>query len=128
MSPTSTTTGTAARDHVSTIDAGDLPLGTVAETCWWADGNPGVKNDLDEADVEFNTHDYNFTDTGSSDCNYEFDIRSVMTHETGHVFGLGDLPSSTHGRLTMYGTSYRCRTLARTLGLGDVHGLWRIYG
>jgi hypothetical protein len=114
------------RDHVSTWDANNLELGTVAKACWWSAANPGVKNDLIEADVRLNGTDYNFTNTPSTNCTNAYDIRSVSTHEAGHVFGLGHTGAG-HNQLTMFNNSLICSNIARTLGLGDVHGLWSIY-
>ncbi len=115
-----------SRDKKSTWDAGDLPTGTVAQTCWWSWPMPGVKNDLREADVRYNTHDYNFTNRPTSRCSNKYDIRSVGTHEAGHVFGMGHVGSG-HSELTMYTNSFTCTTKARTLGKGDVLGLRSIY-
>ncbi|GAB3196299.1 hypothetical protein GCM10027062_05230 [Nocardioides hungaricus] len=114
------------RDEKSTWDAGDLASGTVAQTCWWSTSMPGVKNDLREADVRYNTNDYDFTNTVSSSCSGKYDIRSVGTHEAGHVFGMGHVGSG-HDNLTMYTNSFICKTKARTLGKGDVLGLRSIY-
>lgn len=114
------------RDKKSTWDAGDLASGTVAETCWWSWPEPGVKNDLREADTEYNTHDYNFTNNPGSGCYNKYDVRSVGTHEAGHVFGMGHVGSG-HSNLTMYTNSFTCKTKARTLGKGDVLGLRSIY-
>lgn len=117
-----------SRDHKSTFDGGELPTGTVAMTCSWTTPNPGVKNDLIEADVRFNTTRYDFTPTGGADaCRNKYDILSVATHEVGHVAGLKDLNDSAHAYLTMYGSSFLCSTIARTLGMGDWHGLETIY-
>ncbi|MFH9428066.1 matrixin family metalloprotease [Streptomyces sp. NPDC017615] len=114
------------RDGLSTWDAGDLKSGVVATTCSWTWPMPGVKNDLREADVRFNTHDYDFTNKPTSSCSNKYDIRSVGTHEAGHVFGLGHVGSG-HENLTMYTNSFVCSTKARTLGKGDVLGLRGIY-
>lgn len=81
---------------------------------------------LREADVRFNTYDHDFTDKPTSSCSNKFDIRSVGTHEAGHVFGLKDI-AGAHDNLTMYESSIRCSTRARTLGKGDVLGLRSIY-
>ncbi|MEU2875691.1 matrixin family metalloprotease [Streptomyces sp. NPDC007070] len=115
-----------ARDGLSTWDAGDLKSGVVATTCSWTWPMPGVKNDLREADVRFNTHDYDFTNKPTSSCSNKYDIRSVGTHEAGHVFGLGHVGSG-HENLTMYTNSFLCSTKARTLGKGDVLALRSIY-
>lgn len=114
------------RDKKSTWDAGDLPTGTLAQTCFWSSSSPGAKNDLLEADVRYNTHDYNFTDSPtSSSCHNQYDIRSVGTHEAGHVFGMGHVGG--HSNLTMYTTTFACKATGRTLGKGDVLGLRSIY-
>ena len=118
--------GCTGRDGVSVWDAGDLIAGAVATTCSYTWSMPGVKNDLREADVRFNTHDYNFTNKPTASCNNKFDIRSVGTHEAGHVFGLGHVRSG-HENLTMYTSSFPCKTIARTLGKGDILALRSIY-
>ncbi|MFJ8863410.1 matrixin family metalloprotease [Streptomyces sp. NPDC102451] len=115
-----------SRDGVSTWDAGNLKSGTVATTCSWTFPMPGVKNDLLEADVRYNTTDYDFTNKPTSTCSNKYDIRSVGTHEAGHVFGLGHVGSG-HQNLTMYTNSFTCTTKARTLGKGDVLALRSIY-
>ena len=116
----------SARDEKSTWDAGNLPTGTVAQTCWWSWPIAGAKNDLREADVRYNTTDYSFTNDPTSSCSDKYDVRSVGTHEAGHVFGMGHVGSG-HSELTMYTYSYKCTTKARTLGVGDVLGLRSIY-
>lgn len=116
------------RDGKSTWDAGNLKNGTVARTCWWSWPEWGIKNDLREADTRFNTHDYDFTNhPHNGHChNSKYDIRSVGTHEAGHVFGMGHV-STSHPRLTMTTNSHLCESGARTLGKGDVRGLRSIY-
>ncbi|MDQ1012900.1 hypothetical protein QFZ82_007385 [Streptomyces sp. V4I23] len=114
-----------AYDDRSTWDAGDLPSTTVAIACsfYWA-----VTYDLFEADVRFNTTDFDFTNDVTVGCLAEYDVRSVGTHEAGHVFGLGHVPVDiTHAELTMYPSSFLCSEEARTLGYGDVLGLRKKY-
>ncbi|MFG3290388.1 matrixin family metalloprotease [Streptomyces sp. NPDC048179] len=113
-------------DGLSTWDAGDLKGDHVAVTCSRTWPMPGVKNDLREADVRFNTHDHDFTNKPTSSCTNRYDIRAVGTHEAGHVFGLGHVGSG-HENLTMFTNSFLCNTKARTLGKGDVLGLRSIY-
>ncbi|MFF7979477.1 peptidase M10 [Streptomyces sp. NPDC007901] len=109
-------------DGLSTWDAGDPKGDHVAVTCSRTWPMPGVKNDLREADVRFNTHDHDFTNKPTSSCTNKYDIRAVGTHEAGHVFGLGHVGSG-HENLTMFTNSFLCNTKARTLGKGDVLGL-----
>ncbi|MBT2401989.1 matrixin family metalloprotease [Streptomyces sp. ISL-100] len=94
--------------------------------CTWSWSSPGIKNDLREADVRFNTTDFDFTNNPTSSCRNKDDIRSVGTHEAGHVFGMGHVATG-HSNLTMYTNSFTCSTKARTLGKGDVLGLRSIY-
>jgi hypothetical protein len=115
------------RDHTSTWDAGTLPDGTLAQGCYYASWSiPGVKNDLAEADVRYNTTEYAWVNTIGEFCYRQWDIRGVGTHEAGHIFGLNDL-SSAHSNLTMYGVTDPCEKKKRTLGYGDMKGLWSIY-
>ena len=116
------------RDGLNVWDAGDLSSSVVATTCSWSHPVPGPRPDqLIEADVRFNIRDYRFTNQPTSDsCDNAYDIRSVATHEAGHVFGLGHAGPG-HGNLTMYANSYACSTSARTLGKGDVLGLRDLY-
>ncbi|MFE6166197.1 matrixin family metalloprotease [Streptomyces sp. NPDC056486] len=116
------------RDGKSTWDAGNLPSGTLAVTCSFsASLPPGMKDDLTEADVRFNTQDYNFTNNPTSSCRNKFDIRSVGTHEAGHAFGLGHVTGRDHENLTMQPYVGSCETQSRSLGKGDILGLKKIY-
>lgn len=115
------------RDGLSVWDAGDIGPDAVATTCSWSRPAPGGgPEELLEADVRFNTHDYTFTDNPSGACTHAYDLRSVATHEAGHVFGLGH-SGTGHENLTMYASSFACSTAARTLGRGDVLGLRSLY-
>ena len=115
-----------ARDKTSTWDGGNLRGDHLALTCWWATAVPDAANTLVEADVRFNTSDYEFTNSPNSSCTDQYDIRSVATHEAGHVFGLGHVGAG-HSQLTMYVDTVACSTKTRTLGKGDVLGLASIY-
>ncbi|MFI1052390.1 matrixin family metalloprotease [Streptomyces griseoruber] len=114
------------RDGMNVWDAGDLSSDSVATTCSWSRPVSRGPDRLIEADVRFNIHDYTFTDDPTGACDDAYDIRSVATHEAGHVFGLGHVGSG-HENLTMYPSSFACSTTARTLGKGDVLGLRSIY-
>ncbi len=114
------------RDGLNVWDAGDLSSDSVATTCSWSRPVSRGPDRLIEADVRFNIHDYTFTDDPTGACDDAYDIRSVATHEAGHVFGLGHVGSG-HDNLTMYPSSFACSATARTLGRGDVLGLRSIY-
>ncbi|MFF8195859.1 matrixin family metalloprotease [Streptomyces bobili] len=115
-----------ARDGVSVWDAGDLSDGVVATTCSWSRVVSGGPDALREADVRFNIRDHTFTDHPGEACSKTYDLRSVATHEAGHVFGLAHVGES-HESQTMYTNSFACSTAARTLGRGDVLGLRALY-
>jgi hypothetical protein len=115
------------RDGQNTWDAGDINDGHLAVTCSWTvhvSGN-NIK-DLVEGDVRYNTADHGFTNNPTSSCVAHFDIRSVGTHEAGHVFGMNHV-SSAHMSLTMAPGIDPCDTSDRTLGRGDMLTLEDIY-
>ncbi|QJT04140.1 matrixin family metalloprotease [Streptomyces asoensis] len=114
------------RDGLSVWDAGDIGGEAVATTCSWSRPVPDGPEELLEADVRFNTHDFPFTNRPSGGCTHAYDVRSVATHEAGHVFGLGH-SGVGHENLTMYANSFACSTDARTLGKGDILGLRSLY-
>lgn len=65
-----------------------------------------------------------------------YDLQQVVTHEWGHVLGVGHAPNTDDAQLTMFGTAdgacpqvssgYTCR-YADTLGYGDVLGERALY-
>ena len=75
------------------------------------------------ADVELDSTDFRFTLDG--DPSPEYDLLSVLTHETGHVLGLADLttPGPTmYGRYTELGSTDK-----RSLESDDEEGICTIY-
>ena len=58
----------------------------------------------------------------------KMDVQNIMTHEFGHWCGLADLYSDVDYWLTMYGYGDYGETYKRTLGLGDINGLQKVYG
>jgi hypothetical protein len=57
-----------------------------------------------------------------------FDVRTIVTHEEGHAFGLSDLCESSAADLTMYGYSSRGQTKRLSLGRGDLPGVQALFG
>jgi hypothetical protein len=115
------------RDGKSTWDAGDLLAKHTAATCAWTRTVENNLDDVIEADVRYNTTDYDFTNNPTSSCNNKYDLRSTGTHEAGHVFGLGHTPYDGHDYLTMAPAAIPCSIVHRTLGLGDMSILEAIY-
>jgi hypothetical protein len=80
---------------------------------------------VDDADVYTNQR-YDYTSSREADgCSGEYDIDGIMTHETGHIIGLGH--SSVAGA-TMYPSVAACDFSPRTLATDDVNGRKDLYG
>jgi hypothetical protein len=74
-----------------------------------------------DADVEINTADNDFT---VGDTDVDFDLLSIMTHETGHFLGM----AHTHdASATMWPSYTEHSTNLRTLSADDVAGICAIY-
>ena len=97
---------------------------------------PGHENDLAitvshvssngaiiEADIVINTR-HTFTVSDDS-CVHAYDLRSVVTHEVGHFYGLGEDRVDTDA--TMYFETSRCETKKRTLSLPDIDTVSVLY-
>ncbi len=127
------TTGkdTYSRDRKNTVFwAGGLPSNVIARTRIWY--NP-ARHKILETDIAMNRQftwgiDPDGEGPGSMPPGVEFDIRDIVTHEAGHVWGLADLYSSGLRNQTMYGYSEDREVKKISLEPGDVRGLRRIYG
>ena len=101
--------------------------GVVAQTTvyWTTSGT------ILEADIKMNSNAPWGIDEDGEGISYcltdRHDIRNIVTHEAGHVFGLGDLYESSAADLTMYGYSTRGQTKKISLGYGDVLGIRTLY-
>jgi predicted Zn-dependent protease len=72
---------------------------------------------ITDADIYTNTR-YNYTSSRETDgCSGEYDIDGIMTHEVGHVIGIGH--SSVAGA-TMYPSVSSCNYNNRTLEADDI--------
>jgi len=120
--PAPTENGTCAKqDGVNVVGFGELRDGIAALTCIWSIGDRII-----EADIKLDK-DARWA-TSLAGCDVQSLVEAVATHEFGHVYGLGHVKESTHGRLTM---SERldgyCQNNESTLGLGDMLGLEALY-
>jgi matrixin len=109
------------RDGFNVIGFGKLGSGVLAATCYWMSNGKIV-----EADVTIATSQR--WALSLAGCHDKTLLQSTMTHEAGHVFGLGHVGESKHGRLTM--SPYidgLCEDNETTLGLGDMLGLESLY-
>ncbi len=107
--------GSTAAACVDTVSAND-PTGQY----------PFITKKIVTTDIMFNTS-FGWTTNIPSGCTVTRDWESTATHEMGHAFGLFDIPGSTHGKLTMYGSGVPCTIFKRSLAKGDVLGFKHLY-
>ena len=116
------TVGCGRYNTVNVVGFADLPGNLLGWTCfWWVDGGR-----IDAADVVMDTGPALTTHLPDA-CTDRWDFEGAVTHEMGHVYGLGHTGSG-HANLTMQHVLRPCSTYARTLGLGDWLGLKKMYG
>ncbi|MEM3872189.1 MAG: hypothetical protein QXE05_06485 [Nitrososphaeria archaeon] len=106
-------------DGYNVIAWGSYKSGVIAVTFIWRIGRQIV-----ETDTLLNTY-YEWSLSGESG---KMDVQNIMTHEFGHWCGLADLYKDKDYWLTMYGYASYGETYKRTLGLGDILGLQKVYG
>jgi hypothetical protein len=109
------------RDGRNVIGWGDLPSHAIAMACVFglSDGRAS------EADVKLSWDKAYETSMGR--CSGELLIEAAMTHEFGHVYGLGHVSYSGSRYLTMQPYVNQCSMAHASLGLGDMRGLERKY-
>ncbi len=127
LAEVATNGGCGQRDGTSTVSFGTLTQGLLAVTCiWWFDDQAGGRSV--EADILIDsTPGLFFLDTPAG-CSGQWDLEGTITHEFGHVFGLGHVSYAQHGDLTMTDGLPDCSTAYRGLGLGDYLTLKQHYG
>ena len=106
------------RDGHNVVSFGNLTTGLLAVTCIWWDGHPGASHSV-EADILVDSNGGTFFLARPADCQSRSDLEGILTHEFGHVFGLGHVPNAEHSTLTMTDGLPECSTTYRSLGLGD---------
>lgn len=113
-----------ARDGTSVADFSVVPSAYLAVTCTWSVPDTQGPNKAVESDASLN-NGYRWWAGGSCPLlSNAYSVRTVMTHESGHTFGLGHVSESTHGNLTMStAINGACQESEYTLGRGDVLGL-----
>jgi len=105
-----------------------VPPNVIAVTLIWY--NPDTDEMID-CDVVMNTkHDWGIDPDGEEEefgLKRAFDVRNIVTHEAGHVVGLGDLYDDIYRELTMYGYSSEGETKKISLQNGDILGCQYLY-
>jgi len=130
----SATWDTEAPDYKNELVFGDYHEEGVIAVCivWGYFRGPPSTRRIVEFDIMFNT-DYTWGYAGVTDEDnpYDLDImdlQNIATHELGHSVGLGDLYDDVASEETMYGLSEYGETKKRTLYLGDIAGIQKLYG
>lgn len=115
-------------DGRNVVSFGDIKGRALAVTCTYFRLTSGYDR-VTASDLKLDRTDIRWTTRpGARSCRREFDIRSVVTHERGHTFGMGHVSERRHGNLTMSPIiNGPCQASERTLGRGDVLGLGRKY-
>jgi hypothetical protein len=114
--------GTCTRgDGRSVVAFGPLPGASIAMACVYSLAGGSAE----EADVRIDTATRWEIEPGS--CDDALYIQPAITHEFGHVYGLGHASASSHRRLTMHPYVPDCTRFQETLGWGDMLGLRRKY-
>lgn len=123
-----TTNGDCARrDGRNTLSFGRLTPGLLAVTCVWWEGADGRGRGV-EADILVDQAEGLYFLSMPERCRSRWDLASILTHEFGHVFGLGHVPYSRHASQTMSDSLPECCAGFRTLGLGDYLTLLEHHG
>jgi MYXO-CTERM domain-containing protein len=115
--------GQAKRDGVNRILAAPITLagheGDIAITISYVDSSGAIV----EADVVINTrHEF---DMGTAPSCGGYDLRSIVTHEAGHFFGLGE--DREDEQAAMFFKTSKCETNKRMLAPSDVTAIDFLY-
>lgn len=109
---------TISFEHLS--DPGVIGIASV----WGYFGGRPNRREIVEAHVVLND-DFEWGDA-SVDPSL-MDVENILTHELGHVAGMGDLYDAAAGDETMYGYSDEGETKKRDLYKGDITGVKKLY-
>jgi hypothetical protein len=122
---TDTVMGMNGRSEVHWVDFGDTRILGQTSVYYSADR-------ILEADMKLNSRMGWGIDADGEGTQYTlsglFDVRNIVTHESGHVFGLGDLYDTAATDLTMYGYAGTGEVKRTSLGYGDLLGIQALYG
>jgi predicted Zn-dependent protease len=108
-------------DGYNVIGWGKLPSGVLGYACVYFRSSTKT---VVGADIKLNTSMRWFT-SKPKNCSKTYDLRSVMAHEQGHVFGLEHVKQVPQ---VMSPKVPSCDTTKRLLGAGDLRAVTKLYG
>lgn len=115
-------------DGAYVVDFGDLPEQRLGQACSLGTKTTAGWYEITESDIRFNSAEPWYAGSSTpSTCFEQYSVRGVMTHEAGHIFGMGHVPEATNPHLTMSEQMRPCTLENYTLGRGDRTGLERLY-
>jgi predicted Zn-dependent protease len=112
-----TTTG-GQPDGKDVISWGSCANGATAQTYLW----PGTQ----ERDIVFSTAKQ--WSVAPNVTYHSHDVQNIVTHELGHVIGLGDIYREDSNYVTMFGYAPMGETSKDVLSPSDIYGVQQIYG
>lgn len=127
LTATTVTAGTDHADHVNSIRWAtaaadpDIEDGVLALTFLAYQTSDGA---IVDADIVMNAADFTWT-TDPTGCTSRYDVAAAMTHELGHLLGLGH--AIGHPEATMFATGEECEIGKRDLAADDVDGIDDLY-
>lgn len=113
-------------DSLSIVGFGPLPTNVLG--VWCGKTSPQDSTTLIAGDIRItNRANTLITNGAASTCVGRYDLQALATHEFGHYFGLAHVGEAKHPTMTMSPQLGACTNQERTLGLGDIRGLERLY-
>ncbi len=112
-----------AGDYKNVVDSASVlaSANTLAQACVYK-----TASEIVHADMRINTSFTWYLGSSTTGCSGNvYDLQGVMTHESGHLFGLGHVGMETVQ--VMKPASYTCETGQRLLGNGDLAGMKYLY-
>lgn len=92
---------------------------------WGVFGGTLTGREIVEYDIVFDNADYAWGDASTNAS--VMDVENIETHELGHAAGMADLYASGCSEQTMYGYAGAGETKKRTLEIGDITGIKKLY-
>ncbi len=116
----SATGACTGNDQVSVIGWGNLSANVLGYTCTYYRTSSGV---VVSSDTVLSSQHKWFVGPVPANCINQFDLQSVVVHETGHSIGLNHVDQAAHGLQVMSPRTSACTVYKRRLWAGDAAGL-----